>query len=580
MREGRTLKAGDKVWAQAHGKALILAHLGQKPLEQGLNILGAHIDSPRLDLKQNPLYESNGFTLFDTHYYGGIKNYQWVTLPLALHGVIAKKDGTVVDVQVGDDPDDPVFCVTDLLVHLAGKQMAKKANEVVEGEDLDILMGNRPLTCGGGSLDGTQSLGSPGSHGRSAGLSGSCGTRLVGAAEPLAAVSEMHGVPTYMWHLVGEGVFILFRHLGYHARQHCQAAGVVGRGFVVLARRAFDAFFEQEVHSQADAEERHAGGYALADGVHLAELAHGGGRVGERANAGQHDGIGFGDGGGIARDEHLGARRDQTALDAFEVALMIVDHGDHSAPFVEGSASPMRGSSSTAWRKARAAALNDASTIWCAFSPARLRTCSVSPAFAAKAMKNSLASDASNVPSMTQGTSTAQCSWPRPDMSTAASTRASSMGSESDPNRAMPRFGLAQHDARVLHGVVRVHLDIAFCAHVEVDQAMPSEGRQHMVEERHARLDVGRTRAVEVHRDADVRLVRRADDFGGSLVHGWPFFIAGPATSARVSVVPEIVGRARTKRAPKEVPVGDTSVRESSTSPRDRAPREAAPYGD
>ena len=174
VREGRALKAGDKVWAQAHGKALILAHLGQRPLEQGLNILGAHIDSPRLDLKQNPLYESNGFTLFDTHYYGGIKNYQWVTLPLALHGVIAKKDGTVVDVKVGDDPDDPVFYVTDLLIHLAGKQMAKKANEVVEGEDLDILMGNRPLTCGSGSLDGTQSLGSPGSHGQSAGLSGSC----------------------------------------------------------------------------------------------------------------------------------------------------------------------------------------------------------------------------------------------------------------------------------------------------------------------------------------------------------------------------------------------------------------------
>ncbi|MFR3091761.1 MAG: hypothetical protein ACLTMP_08625 [Eggerthella lenta] len=129
------------------------------------------------------MYESNGFTLFDTHYYGGIKNYQWVTLPLALHGVIAKKDGTVVDVKVGDDPDDPVFCVTDLLIHLAGKQMAKKANEVVEGEDLDIPMGNRPLTCGSGSLDGTQSLGSPGSHGQSAGLSGSCGTRLVGTAE-------------------------------------------------------------------------------------------------------------------------------------------------------------------------------------------------------------------------------------------------------------------------------------------------------------------------------------------------------------------------------------------------------------
>lgn len=145
VREGRALKAGDKVWAQAHGKALILAHLGKRPLAEGLNILGAHIDSPRLDLKQNPLYESNGFALLDTHYYGGIKNYQWVTLPLALHGVIAKKDGTVVDVQVGDDPGDPVFCVTDLLIHLAGKQMAKKANEVVEGEDLDLLVGNRPL---------------------------------------------------------------------------------------------------------------------------------------------------------------------------------------------------------------------------------------------------------------------------------------------------------------------------------------------------------------------------------------------------------------------------------------------------
>ena len=144
VREGRTLKAGDKVWAQAHGKALILAHLGQKPLEQGLNILGAHIDSPRLDLKQNPLYESNGFTLFDTHYYGGIKNYQWVTLPLALHGVVVKTDGTVVDVNVGDDPEDPVFCVSDLLVHLANQQMDKKAGKVVEGEDLDLLVGNRP----------------------------------------------------------------------------------------------------------------------------------------------------------------------------------------------------------------------------------------------------------------------------------------------------------------------------------------------------------------------------------------------------------------------------------------------------
>lgn len=153
VREGRALKAGDKVWAQAHGKALVLTHLGKRPLAEGLNILGAHIDSPRLDLKQNPLYESNGFALLDTHYYGGIKNYQWVTLPLALHGVIAKKDGTVVDVQVGDDPDDPVFCVTDLLIHLAGKQMAKKANEVVEGEDLDLLIGNRPAVSAAQDAD-------------------------------------------------------------------------------------------------------------------------------------------------------------------------------------------------------------------------------------------------------------------------------------------------------------------------------------------------------------------------------------------------------------------------------------------
>ena len=153
VREGRALKTGDKVWAQAHGKALILVQLGEEPLAAGLNILGAHIDSPRLDLKQNPLYESNGFALLDTHYYGGIKNYQWVTLPLAMHGVIAKKDGTVVDVQVGDDPDDPVFCVTDLLIHLAGKQMAKKANEVVEGEDLDILIGNRPAVSAAQDAD-------------------------------------------------------------------------------------------------------------------------------------------------------------------------------------------------------------------------------------------------------------------------------------------------------------------------------------------------------------------------------------------------------------------------------------------
>ncbi len=145
VEKGQTLKPGDKVWAGIHGKTLVLVHVGTNPLEQGLNILGAHIDSPRLDLKQNPVYESDGFAYLDTHYYGGIKHYQWVTLPLALHGVVAKTDGTVVDIAVGDDPDDPVFCVTDLLPHLGNQQMAKKGSEVVEGESLDILMGNRPL---------------------------------------------------------------------------------------------------------------------------------------------------------------------------------------------------------------------------------------------------------------------------------------------------------------------------------------------------------------------------------------------------------------------------------------------------
>ena len=154
VREGRALRAGDKVWAQAHGKALILAHLGSAPLAEGFNILGAHLDSPRLDLKQNPFSERNGLAHLDTHYYGGIKNYQWVTLPLALHGVIAKTDGTVVEVNVGEDAGDPVFCVTDLLIHLAGKQMGKKASEVVEGEDLDILIGNRPLVIEKDDADG------------------------------------------------------------------------------------------------------------------------------------------------------------------------------------------------------------------------------------------------------------------------------------------------------------------------------------------------------------------------------------------------------------------------------------------
>ena len=144
-RAGETLKAGDKVYAVTHGKAVILIQLGSDPIENGMNILGAHIDSPRLDIKQNPLFEANGQARLDTHYYGGIKHYQWVTVPLALYGVVVKKDGTVIDVNVGDEPGDPVFCITDLLIHLAKDQMGKKASEVVAGEDLDILVGNRPL---------------------------------------------------------------------------------------------------------------------------------------------------------------------------------------------------------------------------------------------------------------------------------------------------------------------------------------------------------------------------------------------------------------------------------------------------
>ena len=143
--EGTPLKPGDKVYAQKHGKSLIMAYIGTDPLVDGMNILGAHVDSPRLDLKQNPLVERNGLLHLDTHYYGGIKPYQWVTIPLALHGVVAKVDGSVVRVNVGEDEGDPVFCVSDLLIHLAREQMEKKGSKVVEGEDLDVLVGSRPL---------------------------------------------------------------------------------------------------------------------------------------------------------------------------------------------------------------------------------------------------------------------------------------------------------------------------------------------------------------------------------------------------------------------------------------------------
>ena len=142
---GTPVGPGSKLWACAQGKAAILVHVGAAPLSEGLNILGAHIDSPRLDIKQNPLYEANDFALLDTHYYGGIKNYQWTALPLALHGVVATTDGEVVEVNIGDGEGDPVFCVTDLLPHLGAQQMDKKGSKVVEGEDLDVLVGNRPL---------------------------------------------------------------------------------------------------------------------------------------------------------------------------------------------------------------------------------------------------------------------------------------------------------------------------------------------------------------------------------------------------------------------------------------------------
>ena len=144
--ENTELKAGDKVYVNQMGKALALFQIGQKPLEEGMNILGAHVDSPRIDIKQNPLYEDTDLAYLDTHYYGGIKKYQWVSIPLAIHGTVAKKDGTTVDIVVGEKEDDPVLVISDLLIHLAGEQMDKKASVVIEGEGLDVLVGSKPLS--------------------------------------------------------------------------------------------------------------------------------------------------------------------------------------------------------------------------------------------------------------------------------------------------------------------------------------------------------------------------------------------------------------------------------------------------
>ena len=145
MAAGESLKAGDKVYAVCMKKMLVLFRLGEEPVSAGMNILGAHIDSPRIDVKQNPLYENEGLAYLDTHYYGGIKKYQWVAQPLALHGVIVKKDGKTEKVSIGEDENDPVFVITDLLIHLAQEQMEKKASKVIEGEKLDLLIANRPL---------------------------------------------------------------------------------------------------------------------------------------------------------------------------------------------------------------------------------------------------------------------------------------------------------------------------------------------------------------------------------------------------------------------------------------------------
>ena len=139
------LKTGDKVYVINRDKNIALFIIGEKPLTEGMRILGAHIDSPRMDLKQNPLYESEGFVLADTHYYGGIKKYQWVTIPLSLYGVVCKKDGSVVDVVIGEDENDPVVGISDLLIHLSADQLDKKAAKVIEGENLDVTLGNMPL---------------------------------------------------------------------------------------------------------------------------------------------------------------------------------------------------------------------------------------------------------------------------------------------------------------------------------------------------------------------------------------------------------------------------------------------------
>lgn len=149
IKNGESLKTGDKVYSVWMNKSVALFQIGKNSMTEGMNILGAHIDSPRLDVKQNPLYEEGGFAYLDTHYYGGVKKYQWVTIPLAIHGVVVKKDGTTIELNIGENEDDPVFFVSDLLIHLAQEQLEKKAAKVIEGEALDIIIGNKPLVMEG-----------------------------------------------------------------------------------------------------------------------------------------------------------------------------------------------------------------------------------------------------------------------------------------------------------------------------------------------------------------------------------------------------------------------------------------------
>ena len=145
IKSKQKIKAGDKLYRINKNKNIILFNIGEKPLVEGLRVLGAHIDSPRLDVKQNPIYEKDEFALLDTHYYGGIKKYQWVTIPLAIHGVVCKKDGNTININIGEDESDPVVGISDLLIHLSGDQMQKPASKVIEGEDLDLTIGSIPL---------------------------------------------------------------------------------------------------------------------------------------------------------------------------------------------------------------------------------------------------------------------------------------------------------------------------------------------------------------------------------------------------------------------------------------------------